>query len=58
MTPGWRKSARSKNYGDCVEAGQGAGAVLVRDTRAPGTVLRVPAAAWAVLCARLREEGR
>lgn len=50
MTPTWRKSSYSTgNGGECVEAGQVPGAVLVRDTKDHGTgpVLDFGAAAWA-----------
>jgi hypothetical protein len=45
----WRKSTYSGHGGqDCVEAGNAAGAVLVRDTkdRGNGPVLRVNPADW------------
>jgi ribosomal protein L14 len=42
----WRKS-RYSSSGNCVEVGQVAGAVLVRDTkRRDGTKLRFSAKAW------------
>ena len=45
--PGWRKSSYSGQDGNCVEACNGAGLVLVRDTRyREGPVLQVTAAAW------------
>ncbi len=44
---GWRKSTYSGQDGNCVEAGDGPGAVLVRDTQhREGPVLTVSAAAW------------
>lgn len=44
----WRKSSYSgTNGGDCVEAADWAGRVLVRDTtNRGGVVLSVPASAW------------
>jgi hypothetical protein len=47
IDPGWRKSSKSDNGGQCVEVGNGNG-VLVRDTtdRAGGT-LAFTADAWA-----------
>jgi hypothetical protein len=44
----WRKSSYSDgNGGDCVEAANCDGLVLVRDTAdRAGTTLNVPAAAW------------
>jgi hypothetical protein len=50
---GWRKSSRSVNNGQCVEAGGGIGAVLVRDTAdRGGTVLAFTPAVWAAFTAR------
>jgi Domain of unknown function (DUF397) len=48
MNPAWRKSSYSGNGANCVEAGNAAGAVLVRDTTQQGTgpVVRVTAADW------------
>lgn len=48
VDPRWRKSSRSGNGGgDCVEVGEAASVVLVRDTkRRDGGVLRFSAAAW------------
>lgn len=46
---GWRKSTHSSQDGDCVEAGQGAGLVLVRDSRdRGGPVVAVTPGAWRV----------
>lgn len=49
MNPLWRKSSHSSgNGGQCVEAGQVLGAVLVRDTaqHGRGPVLRMTPAEW------------
>lgn len=49
IDPRWRKTSYSGNGGaSCVEVGQSAGAVLVRDTKdnGHGRVLRLPADAW------------
>ena len=48
MNPAWRKSSYSGNGVNCVETGNTAGAVLVRDTtqHGAGPVLRVTPAAW------------
>ncbi|MDT0345204.1 DUF397 domain-containing protein [Streptomyces litchfieldiae] len=45
---GWRKSSYSNpNGGECVEVADGfPGVVPVRDSKAPGPVLVVPAGAW------------
>ncbi len=52
---GWRTSSYSGQDGNCLEAGNGPGAVLVRDTKdRDGPVLRVPAAAWREFAARLK----
>jgi hypothetical protein len=43
----WRKSARSINAGNCTEVASSAGAVAVRDSQDPHTlVLRYSAATW------------
>ena len=43
----WRTSSYSTGNGECVEAGSGEGAVLVRDTKArQGFTLAVSASAW------------
>jgi hypothetical protein len=52
VTPDWRKSSYSGNGGsaNCVEAGSGDGAVLVRDTTdREGRTLAFTASAWAAL---------
>lgn len=55
---GWRKPGRSISNGACVEAGNGPGAVLVRDTTdRSGPVLVIPAKAWAAFTARTRGGG-
>ena len=56
----WRKSSYSGNGGaDCVEVGQRAGRVLVRDTRdRAGALLAVGADAWRRFAATVRESGR
>jgi hypothetical protein len=47
LDPQWRKSSRSDNGGNCVEVGQSAGSVRVRDTKNhAGTELRFNAATW------------
>jgi hypothetical protein len=47
MDPRWRKSSFSGNGGNCVEVGQRAGGVIVRDTEnRTGPVLAVSAGAW------------
>ena len=44
---GWRKSSYSGQDGDCIEVGEYAGTILVRDSKNPGgPVLAVRAAAW------------
>lgn len=57
----WRKSARSQGASNCVETGQGAGVVGVRDTKQAGlgdgrTVLEFSPAAWAGFLARVRAQ--
>jgi hypothetical protein len=44
----WRKSSRSDNGGNCVEVGQSAGSVRVRDTKNSGAAveLRFSADTW------------
>jgi hypothetical protein len=52
----WRKSTYSgNNGGQCVEVGNVAAEVVVRDTAdRAGAVLAVPAAAWRSLLAKVR----
>jgi hypothetical protein len=52
----WRKSSYSGgNGGDCLEAADGRGVVLVRDTAdREGGTLNFPAGAWAKFTASLR----
>ena len=52
----WRKSTYSGgNGGDCVEVGNAASMIVVRDTTdRAGTVLAVPAGAWQALLAEVR----
>lgn len=57
----WRKSSYSGNNGgsiDCVETGQEAGRILVRDSvdRA-GLTMPVPADAWRSFTSRLKNDG-
>jgi hypothetical protein len=56
----WRKSTYSGgNGGNCVEVGQTAGRVLVRDTKdRAGAVLTVGADAWRRFAATVRESGQ
>lgn len=56
----WRKSTYSGGNGsDCVEVGQSADAVLVRDTKdRAGAVLAVSADAWRRFAAVVRESGQ
>ena len=57
MNPGWRKSSYSNNGGgNCVQAGQAPGAVLIRDTtqHRHGPVLGVSAETWRAFTAALR----
>lgn len=52
----WRKSSRSSaNGGECVEVGDTAGRVLVRDTKdqGAGPVLEMPPKAWGRFLASL-----
>jgi len=52
----WRKSSYSGgNGGDCVEAADDSGVILVRDTAdRQGPALAVPASAWEEFTASLR----
>lgn len=52
----WRKSSHSNSTGECVEAGQAPGTVLVRDTKdqAAGLVLRLSPDDWRRLTTTLR----
>jgi len=56
----WRKSTYSGgNGGDCVEVGQTAGLVLVRDTKdRAGAVLAVGADEWRRFAATVRDSGQ
>jgi hypothetical protein len=56
IAPTWRKSSYSGNGGgDCVEVGQAASAVAVRDTRdRDGGTLAFSAAAWAWFTASVK----
>jgi hypothetical protein len=49
----WRKSSRSNNQGECVEAADGLGGVVgVRDSKDPtGPVLVVAPASWSAFVA-------
>lgn len=53
---GWRKSSYSDNGGDCVEAADRNGQVLVRDTKqhGHGPVLAFPADAWRAFTERVK----
>ena len=55
VTPAWRKSTYSGNGGaNCVEAGNGDRAVLVRDTTdRDGCTLAFTGAAWAAFLRKL-----
>jgi hypothetical protein len=56
MPGNWRKSSRSGQDGDCVEAGSAAGMVFVRDTAdRAGPVLVFTAGQWRVLTGALKE---
>ena len=47
IDPRWRKASYSDNGGNCVEVGDDAGRVLVRDTQdRRGPVLRFTPGAW------------
>lgn len=52
----WRKATYSNGQAECVEAGQGLGSVLVRDTKdhGCGPVLSVGAGAWAEFLSAVR----
>ncbi len=54
----WRKSSYSgTNGGDCVEVGNAANVVTVRDTQhRDGVTLSVPAHAWATFTGKIRNE--
>jgi Domain of unknown function (DUF397) len=56
LDPRWRKASHSGNGGgSCVEVGNGARMVLVRDTTdRDGVTLSIPANAWQAFAARLR----
>jgi hypothetical protein len=56
VNPAWRKSSYSSgNGGQCVEAGQTPGTVLVRDTNdRDGVTLSVSTEAWTSLVASLK----
>lgn len=55
----WRKASYSNGSGDCVEVGQQAGRVLVRDTKdRAGAVLAIGADAWRQFAATVREARR
>lgn len=53
----WRKSSYSGgNGGGCVEVGNASKTVIVRDTKdRDGAVLRVPADAWRVFAAEVKQ---
>ena len=52
---GWRKSTRSADAGNCVEAGQGPGVIAVRDSKDPDRpVLTFSPSAWAAFTVRLK----
>jgi Domain of unknown function (DUF397) len=58
IDPRWRKATYSGNGGgNCVEVGQSARTVLVRDTRQDGhgPVLRISAGAWLRFTESLRD---
>jgi hypothetical protein len=51
----WRKSSYSGNGGECVEAADSAGRVLVRDTKdGAGNTLNFTADAWRAFAAELK----
>jgi hypothetical protein len=52
----WRKSSHSgSGGGQCVEAAESAGAILIRDTaKRTGVVLSVPPDAWRMFTDKLR----
>ena len=53
---GWRKSSYSGQNGDCIEAGDYAGTmILIRDSKDPdGPVLAVPPPAWRLFTEALK----
>ena len=52
----WRKASFSDNGGNCIEVGQSAGAVLVRDTkRRDGGELRFSPSAWRAFAAEVKQ---
>lgn len=52
---GWRKASYSNSSGSCVEVGNAATAILVRDTTCrDGLTLTIPAPAWRALLAEVR----
>jgi hypothetical protein len=55
IDPRWRKSSRSDDGGNCVEVGQSARLVLVRDTTdRDGVTLSIAADAWQAFTDQLR----
>jgi hypothetical protein len=54
----WRKSSYSGNGGNCVEAAQRAGTVMVRDSQLAeqSSVLTFSADAWRAFTAQLKHE--
>jgi hypothetical protein len=56
IDPKWRKATYSGNGGsDCIEVGQSAGTVLVRDTKnRDGATLGIPVDAWRHFAAMLK----
>jgi hypothetical protein len=51
----WRKASYSNGSGDCVEVGNPAGSVTVRDTKnRGGAALSVPAEAWHAFTDKLK----
>jgi hypothetical protein len=57
MNFNWRKSSFSGGEGNCVEAGNAAGAVAVRDTKqnGMGDVLAFTPAAWQAFTRKLKK---
>jgi Domain of unknown function (DUF397) len=44
---GWRKASRSMGNGDCVEAAQANGQIIMRDSKDPdGSALRYAPSSW------------